>query len=32
MGQSKGYFLPRPVVEMVIGQMLRHIAKTIDRP
>lgn len=30
MGQSKGYFLPRPVVEMVVGQMLRHIAKTID--
>jgi glyoxylase-like metal-dependent hydrolase (beta-lactamase superfamily II) len=30
MGQSKGYFLPRPVVEMVVGQMLRYIAKTID--
>jgi len=30
MGQSKGYFLPRPVVEMVVSQMLRHIAKTID--
>ena len=27
---AKGYFLPRPVMEMVIGQMLRHIAKVID--
>ena len=29
-GKGEGYFLPRPVVEMVVGQMLRHIAKTID--
>ncbi|MBN1882469.1 MAG: MBL fold metallo-hydrolase [Deltaproteobacteria bacterium] len=27
---SEGYFLPRPVMEMVIGQMMRHIAKTMD--
>jgi glyoxylase-like metal-dependent hydrolase (beta-lactamase superfamily II) len=30
MGQAEDYFLPRPVVEIVVGQMLRHIAKTID--
>ncbi|MBN2224305.1 MAG: MBL fold metallo-hydrolase [Deltaproteobacteria bacterium] len=30
MNEAEGYFLPRPVVEMVVGQMLRHIAKTID--
>jgi glyoxylase-like metal-dependent hydrolase (beta-lactamase superfamily II) len=30
MGQAEDYFLPRPVLEMVVGQMLRHIAKTID--
>jgi 2-aminobenzoylacetyl-CoA thioesterase len=29
-GKGEGYFLPRPVVEMVVGQMLRYIAKTID--
>ena len=27
---ADGYFLPRPVMEMVIGQMMRHIAKTMD--
>ena len=30
MEGAKDYFLPRPVMEMVVGQMLRHIAKTID--
>ncbi len=30
MGHAEDYFLPRPVVEMVVGQMLRHIAKTVD--
>ena len=27
---AEGYFLPRPVMEMVIGQMMRHIATTMD--
>ena len=27
---ADGYFLPRPVMEMVIGQMMRHIAKTMN--
>jgi glyoxylase-like metal-dependent hydrolase (beta-lactamase superfamily II) len=27
---SDGYFLPLPVMEMVVGQMMRHIAKTMD--
>jgi len=29
-GEGEGYFLPRPVLETVVGQMLRHIAKTIE--
>jgi glyoxylase-like metal-dependent hydrolase (beta-lactamase superfamily II) len=30
MKDAEGYFLPRPVMEMVVGQMLRHIAKAVD--
>jgi glyoxylase-like metal-dependent hydrolase (beta-lactamase superfamily II) len=30
MDAAAGYFLPRPVMEMVVRQMMKHIAKTVD--
>jgi hypothetical protein len=28
--ESQGYFLPREVMEMVVGQMTRYLAKTLN--
>jgi len=28
--ESSGYFLPREVMEMVVGQMTRFLAKSLD--
>lgn len=30
MGEADGYFLPRPVMESVVRQMVKHIAKVMD--
>ncbi len=30
MKDAEGYFLPRPVMEMVVEQMVKHIAKVMD--
>ncbi|MBN1572733.1 MAG: MBL fold metallo-hydrolase [Deltaproteobacteria bacterium] len=30
MEEAEGYFLPKPVMEMVVEQMVRHIAKVMD--
>jgi glyoxylase-like metal-dependent hydrolase (beta-lactamase superfamily II) len=30
MEEAQGYFLPKPVMEMVVEQMVRHIAKVMD--